>query len=152
MKTTLISHASLLIQSGDTTLLTDPVFFNLLWEECNVPCPSIDLDLENLPTIDVLYISHRHQDNFDIRTLAHIAASNSILATDAIVLAPRDEIVDRCATKSWLAIRRERFLHHTSFFPVSPQWSDHTAQSLEQGDLRLLRAHIVTACRAGWPA
>ena len=93
MKTTLISHASLLIQSGDTTLLTDPVFFNLLWEECNVLCPSIDLDLENLPTIDVLYISHRHQDHFDIRTLAHIASSNSILANDAIVLAPRDEIL-----------------------------------------------------------
>ena len=93
MKTTLISHASLLIQSGDTTLLTDPVFFNLLWEECNVPCPSIDLDLDNLPTIDVLNISHRHQDHFDIRTLAHIAASDSILAPDAIVLAPRDEIL-----------------------------------------------------------
>ena len=93
MKTTLISHASLLIQSGDTTLLTDPVFFNLLWEECNVPCPSIDLDLVNLPTIDVLNISHRHQDHFDIRTLAHIAASSSILAPDAIVLAPRDEIL-----------------------------------------------------------
>ena len=93
MKTTLISHASLLIQSGDTSLLTDPVFFNLLWEECNVPCPSIDLDLEKLPTIDVLNISHRHQDHFDIRTLAHIAASDSILAPDAIVLAPRDEIL-----------------------------------------------------------
>ena len=93
MKTTLISHASLLIQSGDTALLTDPVFFNLLWEECNVPCPSIDLDLENLPPIDILNISHRHQDHFDIRTLAHIATSDSILASDAIVLAPRDEIL-----------------------------------------------------------
>ena len=93
MKTTLISHASLLIQSGDTTLLTDPVFFNFLWEECNVPCPSIDLDLENLPTIDVLNISHRHQDHFDIRTLAHIASSGSILAPNAIVLAPRDQIL-----------------------------------------------------------
>ena len=93
MKTTLISHASLLVQSGNTTLLTDPVFFKYLWEECNVPCPSIDLDLDKLPKIDVLNISHRHQDHFDIRTLAHIASSKTILAPDAIVLAPRDEIL-----------------------------------------------------------
>ena len=93
MKTTLISHASLLVQSGNTTLLSDPVFFDYLWEECNVPCPGIDLDLEKLPPIDILNISHRHQDHFDIRTLAHIASSDSILAPDALVLAPRDEIL-----------------------------------------------------------
>ena len=93
MKTTLISHASLLVQSGNTTLLTDPVFFEYLWEECNVACPSIDLDLDKLPQIDVLNISHRHQDHFDIRTLAHIASSKTVLAPEAIVLAPRDEIL-----------------------------------------------------------
>ena len=93
MKTTLISHACLLVQSGNTTLLSDPVFFDYLWEECNVQCPSIDLNLEKLPPIDVLNISHRHQDHFDIRTLAHIAESESILAPDALVLAPRDEIL-----------------------------------------------------------
>ena len=93
MKTTLISHASLLVQSGNTTLLTDPVFFKYLWEECNVPCPSIDLDLDKLPKIDVLNISHRHQDHFDIRTLAHIASSKTVLAPEAIVLAPRDELL-----------------------------------------------------------
>ena len=83
----------MLVQSGNTTLLSDPVFFEYLWEECNVPCPSIDLDLDKLPQIDVLNISHRHQDHFDIRTLAHIASSNTVLAPDAIVLAPRDELL-----------------------------------------------------------
>jgi len=93
MKTTLISHASLLIQTDKTNVLTDPVFFQYLWEECNVHCPSIDLDLNKIPKIDVLNISHRHQDHFDIRTLAYIANSSSILAEDAIVLAPHDEIL-----------------------------------------------------------
>ncbi|MBT3509977.1 MAG: hypothetical protein HN472_10610 [Nitrospina sp.] len=93
MISTLISHASLLIQSRDTTLLTDPVFFDYLWEECNVQCPSIDLALEKLPKVDILNISHRHQDHFDIRTLAYIAGSTDILAPDAVVLAPRDEIL-----------------------------------------------------------
>ena len=93
MITTLISHACLLIQSRDTTLLTDPVFFDYLWEECNVHCPSIDLDLAKLPKVDILNISHRHQDHFDVRTLAYLAGSADILAPDAVVLAPRDEIL-----------------------------------------------------------
>ena len=93
MITTLIAHACLLIQSRDTTLLTDPVFFDYLWEECNVHCPSIDLDLAKLPKVDILNISHRHQDHFDVRTLAYLAGSADILAPDAVVLAPRDEIL-----------------------------------------------------------
>ena len=80
MITTLIAHACLLIQSRDTTLLTDPVFFDYLWEECNVHCPSIDLDLAKLPKVDILNISHRHQDHFDVRTLAYIAGSADALA------------------------------------------------------------------------
>jgi len=93
MITTLTAHACLLIQSRDTTLLTDPVFFDYLWEECNVHCPSIDLDLAKLPKVDILSISHRHQDHFDVRTLAYIAGSADILAPGAVVLAPRDEIL-----------------------------------------------------------
>ncbi len=93
MITTLIAHACLLIQSRDTTLLTDPVFFDYLWEECNVHCPSIDLDLAKLPKVDILNISHRHQDHFDVRTLAYLAGDTGILAPDVVVLAPRDEIL-----------------------------------------------------------
>ncbi|MZH42551.1 MAG: hypothetical protein F3740_12245, partial [Nitrospinae bacterium] len=93
MNVTLISHACLLIQSRDTTVLTDPVFFDYLWEECNIQCPSIDLDRSKMPKVDVLNISHRHQDHFDIRTLAYLADDSGILAPDAVVLAPRDEIL-----------------------------------------------------------
>ena len=89
----MISHACLVIESRGTTLLTDPIFFDYLWEECNVQCPSIDLDLAKLPKVDILNISHRHQDHFDIRTLAYLAGDAGILAPDAVVLAPRDEIL-----------------------------------------------------------
>ena len=93
MIATLISHACILIQSRDTTVLSDPVFFDYLWEECNIQCPSIDLDRSKLPKVDILNISHRHQDHFDIRTLAYLAGDAGILAPDAVVLAPRDEIL-----------------------------------------------------------
>ena len=44
IKTTLIGHACLLVQSEETTILTDPVWFDYLWEEINVLCPSIILE------------------------------------------------------------------------------------------------------------
>ena len=93
IKTTLIAHASMLIQSNKTNILTDPVWFDYLWEDVNVLCPSIDLDLKKVPPIDVLNISHRHQDHFDVRTLAYLAQNNSILKPNAMILAPNDEIL-----------------------------------------------------------
>ncbi len=93
IKTTLIAHASMLIQSNKTTILTDPVWFDYLWEEVNVLCPSIKLDLKKIPPIDVLNISHRHQDHFDVRTLAYLAQNDSILKPNATILAPKDDIL-----------------------------------------------------------
>jgi len=93
IKTTLIGHASMLIQSNKTTILTDPVWFDYLWEEVNVLCPSIDLDLKKIPSIDVLNISQRHQDHFDVRTLAYLARSGSALKSDATILVPNDDIL-----------------------------------------------------------
>ncbi|SVE41659.1 uncharacterized protein METZ01_LOCUS494513, partial [marine metagenome] len=93
IKTTLIGHARMLIQSKETTVLTDPVWFDYLWEDINVLCPSIDLNLKKIPPIDVLNISHRHQDHFDVRTLAYLVNNNSVLRTDCTILAPNDDIL-----------------------------------------------------------
>jgi L-ascorbate metabolism protein UlaG (beta-lactamase superfamily) len=93
IKTTLIGHACMLIQSKETTILTDPVWSPYQWEELQVICPSIDLQKDKIPPVDVLNLSHRHQDHFDVRTLASLAMDNNILKPDAIILAPNDDIV-----------------------------------------------------------
>ena len=93
MRTTLIGHATLLMQSKSTTLISDPVLFEHHWEELNVHCPSIDIDWDKFPQVDILNLSHRHQDHFDIRTLAHLARNDKILSPDVVVLAPQDEIL-----------------------------------------------------------
>lgn len=93
IKTTLIGHASLLIQSKETTVLTDPVWFDYLWEEINVLCPSINLDMEKIPPVDVLNLSHRHQDHFDVRTLVFLKNNDRILKPDVTILAPNDDIL-----------------------------------------------------------
>jgi UDP-MurNAc hydroxylase len=93
IQTTLIGHACLLIQSRETTILTDPCWFDYLWEEINVLCPSIVLEKDKVPPIDVLYLSHRHQDHFDVRTLAYLAQKGSCLTPDTMVLVPNDDIL-----------------------------------------------------------
>ena len=93
MKVTLIAHANLLFQSRETTLITDPVLFGYLWEEINVHCPSLELNLDAIPKVDVLNISHRHQDHFDIRSLAYLATFKGFVTPDTLTLAPQDEIL-----------------------------------------------------------
>jgi len=92
IKTTYIGHACLLIQSQNCTMLTDPVWFDPHWEEINVLCPSIVLDFEKVPQVDVLNISHIHMDHFDVRTLAYLRNSK-ILSPDVKVFAPDDDIM-----------------------------------------------------------
>ena len=93
IKTTLVGHACLLIQSKETTILTDPVWFDYLWEEINTLCPSITLNKDKVPPLDVLNISHRHQDHFDVRTLAYLVKNEKILTPDTVVLAPQDNLL-----------------------------------------------------------
>jgi L-ascorbate metabolism protein UlaG (beta-lactamase superfamily) len=93
MRSTLVGHATLVVQSKNTTLLSDPILFGSLWEEINIHCPKLAIDLDQFPQVDILNISHRHQDHFDIRTLAYLVEDERILAPDAVVLAPNDEIL-----------------------------------------------------------
>lgn len=93
IRTTLIGHACLLIQSKETTILTDPVWFDYLWEEINTLCPSIVLQKDKIPPVDVLNLSHRHQDHFDVHTLAYLKRNDRILKPDVTILAPQDDIL-----------------------------------------------------------
>ena len=93
IKTTLIGHASLLIQSKETTIVTDPVWSDYQWEELQVLCPSIVLERDKIPPVDVVNISHRHQDHFDVRTLAYLAQNGNVLKPDATILVPNDKIL-----------------------------------------------------------
>ena len=92
IRTTYIGHACLLIQSKNCTVLTDPVWFDPHWEEINVLFPSIILDLDKVPQVDILNISHIHMDHFDVRTLAYLRNSK-ILSPDVTVFAPDDDVM-----------------------------------------------------------
>ncbi len=89
MKTTLIGHACLLFESKETTLLSDPCLFSLHFEELNYYFPRVEIHRDKFPRPDAVYLSHRHQDHFDIRTLAY-------LPKDLKILCPDDPIMLEC--------------------------------------------------------
>ena len=74
-----IGHSTFLIKVDNLTILTDPVFsnraspFKRLGPKRLIP-PSIDL--EQLPKIDVVTISHNHYDHLDIRSLKKLSRQN----------------------------------------------------------------------------
>ncbi|NQV57780.1 MAG: MBL fold metallo-hydrolase [Rhodospirillales bacterium] len=76
---TWIGHATFLIRAGGKTILTDPQFsdraspFSFFGPKRFV---RPGLELEDLPPIDAVVISHNHYDSFDLPSLKKIARAN----------------------------------------------------------------------------
>lgn len=76
VRATWIGHASFLIEIGEFSVLTDPVFGDLSFLFKRIQRPG--LLLEQLPTIDAVVISHNHRDHLDehsIRALVQLYPS-----------------------------------------------------------------------------
>ena len=74
---TWIGHASFLVQAGGMNILTDPQFseraspISFAGPHRAVPLP---IEIESLPRIDVVLISHNHYDHLDRDTVKRLAA------------------------------------------------------------------------------
>ena len=72
MRVTLLGHASVLVELEGATCLMDPVLADPFEEGTVVSCPKRTIDVERLPPPDILVVSHRHPDHFDLPSLARI--------------------------------------------------------------------------------
>ena len=86
---TWIGHASLLVRVGGINVLTDPVFSprpfsNVLGPRRLVPLP---IDVEDLPDIAAIVISHADYDHLDLPSLRRLAAR---FPRAVVVLPPRN--------------------------------------------------------------
>ena len=78
---TWIGQATILLDIDGTTFLFDPIFseraspFTFIGPKRNIP-PAIDID--NLPNIDYVFISHNHYDHLDIDSLIKLAQFNPL--------------------------------------------------------------------------
>jgi hypothetical protein len=86
VRVTLIGHASLLFETSEATVLIDPVLVDPFEGGAVSSWPERVVDVAALPRPDVVVVSHRHPDHFDIASLA-------LLPRDATALIPRDPLL-----------------------------------------------------------
>lgn len=87
MRVTLLGHASLLVETSNITILTDPTFGDTAIDGIAQFCPRRSLRPEALPPIDVLYISHIHTDHFDVESL------HALVDNVHTVVTPQDPLI-----------------------------------------------------------
>lgn len=69
MRITIIGHASLFIETEDVSIITDPVYADPFGDQVRVSCPKREVDMSKFPKADILWLSHDHNDHFDVDTL-----------------------------------------------------------------------------------
>lgn len=87
---TWIGHATFLIQTGGLNILTDPIFGNASHFFPRLLPPG--LQIEQLPPIDLVLLSHNHRDHCDLASLAGLQKRN-----------PQMHLLVAAGDKKWLS-------------------------------------------------
>jgi UDP-MurNAc hydroxylase len=106
VRITLLGHASVLVELDGATCLMDPVFADPFEEGTVVSCPRRVIDVDALPSVDLLVVSHRHPDHFDVASLDRVAR-------DVEAICPPDPLIVH-------ALRELGFANVTSVAPMAP--------------------------------
>lgn len=72
---TFVGHSTFIIQTGSATIITDPVFSRRASPLSFIGPRRVReaaVDLEHLPPIDIVLLSHNHYDHCDLASLRHI--------------------------------------------------------------------------------
>jgi UDP-MurNAc hydroxylase len=87
VKVTLLGHASVLVEMTGGTCLMDPIFFDPFEEGAVVSCPTRIVYPDRLPPVDILIVSHRHPDHFDIASLDRVPRDcDAICPADPLIV------------------------------------------------------------------
>ncbi len=106
MRATLLGHASVLVEMRPMMILMDPVLQDPFEDGLVVSCPKREIDLHRLPPIDVVIVSHRHPDHFDLSSLNR-------LSRNCQVCCPADPLISH-------ALKLLGFRHVTLLEPGKP--------------------------------
>lgn len=87
MQIDMIGHASLLIRTTNLSILMDPVLWDPHQEGLFDINPARQVLHDKMPPVNLIVLSHRHLDHFDIRSLAS-------LPKNAPVLIPKDPLLE----------------------------------------------------------
>src|SRR5262245_14440132 len=92
MKLTFLGHASWMVQSKATTLVSDLLVESFFRNGTFTICPTRQLELGAMPKLDALIITHRHRDHFDLETLLRLDRRIKVLC-------PRDPVIVGALTR-----------------------------------------------------
>ncbi len=92
MEIHMIGHASIFVETQDCKILMDPVLWDPHAEGVEDVFPKREVIHERIPEFDLLIISHRHLDHFDIRSLAYLPKTVDVLI-------PKDKLLESCLRK-----------------------------------------------------
>jgi hypothetical protein len=87
MEIHMIGHASLFVRTANLSILMDPVLWDPHQEGLFDVNPKREVKHDKLPPINLIILSHRHLDHFDIRSLAY-------LPKNAPILIPKDQLLE----------------------------------------------------------
>jgi L-ascorbate metabolism protein UlaG (beta-lactamase superfamily) len=79
---TWIGHSTFLIQTGGLNILTDPVWAKRMGFDTRITAPGIEL--EDLPEVDVVLISHSHYDHLHFASLRRLKGNPIHLVPDGL--------------------------------------------------------------------
>ncbi|MBC8954003.1 MBL fold metallo-hydrolase [Xenorhabdus sp. PB62.4] len=89
MKWTYLGHACYFIETSDLTILIDPLLTSVFQAGTAQVCPDRLINIEQIPKIDVIIITHQHPGHFEPESL-------SMLNRDALVIYPPLPSVKLC--------------------------------------------------------
>jgi L-ascorbate metabolism protein UlaG (beta-lactamase superfamily) len=124
---TFINHATVMIQTQNFRVLTDPVFSKrvspLSWVGPKRYHPP-GIEFKDLPKIDMVWISHSHYDHLDLRSLKKIAKRDNALF---IVPLKMDRILQNAGIQNIIALDWwEEYLldeNHSAVLTPTQHWS-----------------------------
>jgi L-ascorbate metabolism protein UlaG (beta-lactamase superfamily) len=126
---TWIGHASFLIQTTRHNILVDPNWAN--WLMVIKRLKHAGLDIDHLPEIDLVLITHAHFDHLDRRTLKKIAARQPIIVPTGVGNLVHDLGFERVHEMAWWDSLSFRKLKVT--FVPAKHWGARTVTDRHRG-------------------
>lgn len=97
-----IGHATLMVRTQDLCCLFDPVLFDRFHEGLFEIYPPRTLALDAMPEVDVVVLTHRHRDHFDVPSLRALPSRQHIVIPDDQML---HDIVSRIGFRKITVVR-----------------------------------------------
>lgn len=97
MKLTFLGHQTWLISHGSTNIIIDPLLLNKFGHSSDINFeifPSRNIQLDRMPKIDAIILSHEHLDHFHIPSLNMLPKDAPVYVSNLLPICVKDIIIE----------------------------------------------------------